>query len=288
MVAAQRGDQLLADGVERRVGDLGEQLGEVVEQQPGPRRQHGDGRVGAHRAQRLGAGAGHGLDQDLELLGGVAEDPLAVDDRAVGPQLVGPEGQAVQLDQLGVQPLLVGVGGGQAGLELVVADDAALGRVDQEHAAGLEAALVHDPGRVDVEHAHLRGHDDQVVGGDPVARRAQPVAVEHRADHGAVGEGDGGRAVPRLHERRVVPVEGPLVERHRLVVLPRLGDHHQHRVGQLVAAQVQQLEDLVEGGRVAGAGRADREDAIEVAGRATRCPAGPRGPASSCGCPARC
>jgi hypothetical protein len=28
-------DQLLADGVERRVGDLGEQLGEVVEQQPG-------------------------------------------------------------------------------------------------------------------------------------------------------------------------------------------------------------------------------------------------------------
>ena len=31
--AAHRGDQLLPDGVERRVGDLGEQLLEVVEQQ---------------------------------------------------------------------------------------------------------------------------------------------------------------------------------------------------------------------------------------------------------------
>ena len=34
--AAQAGDELLADRVQRRVGDLGEQLGEVVEEQPRP------------------------------------------------------------------------------------------------------------------------------------------------------------------------------------------------------------------------------------------------------------
>ena len=39
---AERGDELLADGVERRVRDLREQLGEVVEQQPGPAGEHGD------------------------------------------------------------------------------------------------------------------------------------------------------------------------------------------------------------------------------------------------------
>ena len=39
--------------------------------------------------------------------------------------------------------------------------------------------------------------------------RAQPVAVQHRADEGAVGEGDAGRAVPRLHQAGVEPVEGP-------------------------------------------------------------------------------
>ena len=35
-VGAERGDELLADRVERRVGHLGEELGEVVEEQPRP------------------------------------------------------------------------------------------------------------------------------------------------------------------------------------------------------------------------------------------------------------
>ena len=44
----------------------------------------------------------------------------------------------------------------------------------------------------------------------------------------------------------------------RSVVLPRLGDHHQHRMGQAAAAEVQQFENLVERRRVRGVGRADR------------------------------
>ena len=107
------------------------------------------------------------------------------------------------------QPLGVGVLGRQLGLDLLVLDDAALGRVDQEHAARLQAALAHDALGRDVEDADLAGQDDEAVVGDPVAGRAQPVAVEHGADDRAVGEDDRGRAVPRLHERRVVAVEGP-------------------------------------------------------------------------------
>ena len=81
---AERGDQLLADRVERRVGDLGEELGEVVEDQPRPVGQHGDGRVGAHRAERLSPGAGHRRQQDLELLLRVAEGLLATGHRRRG------------------------------------------------------------------------------------------------------------------------------------------------------------------------------------------------------------
>ena len=72
----QRGHQLLADGVEGRVGHLGEQLGEVVVQQAGAVREHGDGRVRAHGAQRLGAGARHRRQNHPQLLGGVAEQAL--------------------------------------------------------------------------------------------------------------------------------------------------------------------------------------------------------------------
>ena len=62
-------------------------------------------------------------------------------------------------------------------------------------------------GRVEVEHADLGGEHDQAVVGDPVAAGAQAVAVEHRADLGAVGEHHAGGAVPRLHQRGVELVE---------------------------------------------------------------------------------
>ncbi len=125
------------------------------------------------------------------------------------------------------------------------------GGVDQEHPAGLQAALADDLGRGDVEHADLAGQHDQAVVGDPVAAGAQAVAVEDRADDGAVGEGDAGRAVPGLHQRGVELVERAAGRVHRGVVLPRLRDHHQHRVRQRAAAEVQQLEHLVEGRGVA-------------------------------------
>ena len=196
--------------------------------------------------------------------------------------------QLLQADLVGRQPLRVGVLGRQLGLDLLVLDEPALGRVDEEHAARLQAALAHDVLGGDVEHADLAGQHDEAVVGDPVARRAQPVAVEHGADDRAVGEADRRRAVPGLHQRRVVAVEGAPVAVHRGVVLPRLGDHHQHGVRQRAAAEVQQLEHLVEAGRVARPGRADRVDARQVALNQRRSRATPRGPASSCGCPPAC
>ena len=56
-----------------------------------------------------------------------------------------------------------------------------------------------------------------IVVGDDVARRAQAVAVERRADLAAVGEGDRRRPVPRLHQRRVVFVEGAPLRIHQRV-----------------------------------------------------------------------
>ncbi len=76
-VGAERGDELLADRVQRRVGDLREELGEVVEDQPGPVGEHGHRGVGAHRADRLRAGPRHGGEDDAQLLFGVAEGALA-------------------------------------------------------------------------------------------------------------------------------------------------------------------------------------------------------------------
>ena len=181
------------------------------------------------------------------------------------------------MHQAGVQPVVVGVLGGQRALDLLVGDDPPRGGVDQEHPARLQPALGDDVGGRDVEHADLAGEDHQVVLGLPPAARAQAVAVEDGADQRAVGEGDRGRAVPGLHDRGVEPVEGPAGRVHLVVVLPRLRDHHQHRVRQRPARQVQQLEHLVEGRRVAEVAGGDREDPVQARART----AGPAGPSNS-------
>ena len=76
----QRHDQLFADGVDGRVGDLGEELLEVPVEQLRMLGEHGQGLVGAHRAHRLVAGGGHGVEDVLEVFSGVAEVALALEE----------------------------------------------------------------------------------------------------------------------------------------------------------------------------------------------------------------
>ena len=160
---------------------------------------------------------------------------------------------------------LVGMGASASvALDLVVGDDAALLEVDQQHLARLQAPLLDDRLLRDRQHAHLGGEHDEPVVGDEVARRAQAVAVERRADLAAVGEGDRGRAVPRLHQRGVILVEGAPVLVHERVAGPGLGDQHHHGVGERVAAAHQELERVVEAGGVGLALVGDRPELRDV------------------------
>ena len=212
----------------------------------------------------------HRRDQQVQLLVGVAEDLLAQHNPVVRHADVVAGGQLVEVEQAGVEPLLIRVLGGQLGLDLLVVDDAALRGVDEEHPAGLQPHLLDHGGRVEVEHACLGRHHHEAVAGDPDAGRPKAVAVEDRADHRAVGEGHRRRAVPRLHQRRVVLVERPTRRVHRFVPLPGLRDHHQHGVRQAAATEVQQLEHFVEPRGVRRAGGADRDDLVEILTDRTR------------------
>ena len=71
-----RRDDLLANGVERRVGDLREELLEVVGEQLRSVGEHGQRRVVAHRTDRLGTVGGHRSDDHLQILERVAVGPL--------------------------------------------------------------------------------------------------------------------------------------------------------------------------------------------------------------------
>ena len=118
------------------------------------------------------------------------------------------------MDQLVIQPLAVGGAGGVAFFEFVVLNDPALPGVHQQHFAGGQAGFPHNLFRRHVQHPDFGGEDQPLVGGDIVPAGAEAVAVEHRAHDVAVGEEDGGGAVPGLHHRGVVLVEVPAVPAH--------------------------------------------------------------------------
>ena len=247
----QRHDQFLPDGVDGRVGDLREVLLEIVVEHLGAVREHCRGDISAHRSDRILAGGGHRLDEELDVFPGVPKRLLGVEER-LGIRRHGSHfvGQLTKPDLCLVEPLLVRMGGCQIRFELLVADDATLLEVDQQHLARLQAPLLDDALFGNVQDSDLGGHDDQILVGDQVAGRAQPVAIEGGADLAAVGEGHGRRSVPRFHEGRVILVESPPFGVHQRVVFPGFRDHEHHGVTERVPAGHQQLQGIVECGRV--------------------------------------
>ena len=248
----QRHHQLLAERVDRGVRHLGEELLEVGEEHLRPVREDRQRRVVPHRADRLLPLGRHRGDDELDLLLGVAEGVLLAPERlrVFGGDL-GRDEEPPQLDLVVLDPLPVRLPAGDGRLDLAVRDDPLLLQVEEEHLPRLEPAAADDPARREVHHPGLRGEDDHPVPRHGVPRGTQPVPVEGGAQVAPVAEDHRRRPVPRLHDRGVVLVEGPLVLAHLELGAPRLGDHHHHGVRQRPARHHEQLEDVVEDGGVA-------------------------------------
>ena len=249
------GDEAFAQRIDRRVRDLGEQLVEVIEEAALALRQARQRGVGAHGRQGHLALLGHGAHQLLHVVVMVAQLRQTAREAhvriALGGQLAGRRGlQVIDRQRLLVQPIAVRLLVGVTVADLVVPDDAALARVHLEHLAGAQAASLQHVGRVDIDGADLRRQDQPVVTGDVVARRAQAVAVERGAEHAAVGERDGRRAIPRLHEHGLVRVVGAALGGDAVVVVPRLGDHHGDGAVERAAVHGEELQHVVQNGRV--------------------------------------
>ncbi len=141
----QRHHDRLADRIDRRVGDLREQLLEVVVERLVLVGEDGERRVVAHRADALLAGLRHRAHQELDVFLRVAERLLAIEQRLAELASRRARRQVLELDAHAVDPLPVRLGRRELVLQLLVVDDAALLEVDQEHLAGLQAPLLDDP-----------------------------------------------------------------------------------------------------------------------------------------------
>ena len=245
--------QFLPDGVEGRVGYLGKELLEIVEQQLILFRQHRQRRIVAHRPHGLVAAGGHGRGQHPQFLVGIAKGPLPAGQFGpVGPGRRRGRRQVGQGNLVFPQPLAVGLAAGQVLFQLGIADNAPFLEADQKHPARLEAAALLDLRRGNIQYAGFRGHHQLVILGDGVAEGAQAVAIQHSADVAVGGGHNHRRPVPRLHQAGMVFVKIPLFRGHGRVLFPRLGNHHQHGVVEAAAGHSQQFQGVVKAGGVAG------------------------------------
>ena len=247
----QRGHEFFAYRVDRRVGDLREQLLEIVVQRFVFVRQHRQRRVVAHRADRLLAVDRHRRHQELDVFLGIGERLLTVEQghgRTLRTLLVALDFIEFHADAL--DPLAVGLRVGERVFEFIVVDDAAFLEVDEKHFAGLQAPLLDDGFLGYGQAAALRAHDDEIVVSHDVARGTQPVAIQRGADLAAVGKDDCCRTIPRLHHRRVVFVKRPPIGVHQGVAFPRFGDHHHDGMRNRIAAHHQEFERIVERRRI--------------------------------------
>ncbi len=145
-----RRDDLLAHRIDGRIGDLGEQLLEIVEKRLGPVGKDRERDVDAHGPDRLGAAVGHMGDRIADVLVRVPERLLPEQELLAREPLLYYVGhvEPVGVQQFLLQPLPERVLAGVAFLEFVVAYNAPLGGVHREHVAGLQRGFpLCSPGR---------------------------------------------------------------------------------------------------------------------------------------------
>ncbi len=113
-VAIERHHQIFANRIDRGIGHLRKGLLEIIEQQlrlVGKTRKR---RVDAHRADRLFALHGRGMQNGFQILVGVAEGALAHEDGGVvGGMHVGRAGKMIESDLILPHPLRVGLARGE-------------------------------------------------------------------------------------------------------------------------------------------------------------------------------
>ena len=139
----RRGDDLLADGVDRRIGHLREQLLEIIVEQLRLVREHRQRRVRAHRAERLHAVVRHRADDEAQVLEGVAKRLLPLQNFAMIRLRCPPAARAgFQAERDARRATADTAGRWRSLLQFLVGNDAALLRVHEKHAARLQPALI--------------------------------------------------------------------------------------------------------------------------------------------------
>ncbi len=245
-ILGQTHHEVLTDGVDGRVGDLGELLAEVVEEDLRLGREHGQRCVVAHGSRRLLSLGGHGDERILDVFLAETKFHLFGMKMLYAVADLTARVDVLELDAVGVEPLAIRMLRSETFLDFPVVVDLAFFGVDEQDLTRLQASFLGDLGGVEVHHADLGGYHHGTVLGDRVAGRTQTVAVEHTSGVAAVAEHQSGRSVPRLHQDGMILIESFQILADRVLVVETLRNHHRQGMWQTHAVHDKELKDVVQ------------------------------------------
>src|SRR5438132_13533477 len=136
----------------------------------------------------------------------------------------------------------------EIGFDLSVMENLVAFEVQRKDLTWPQPAFFDDPIIVQLDRADFGARDHQTFGGDLVATRTQPIAIERGADKATIRERQRRGAVPWLDDWRVITVERLHVGREAGVVLPGGGHEHAQRVQDIAPGAFEQMEHFVQAG----------------------------------------
>ena len=224
--------EVLTDRVDGRVGNLSKLLTEVVEENLWLVGKHGKRSIITHGCSRLLTLGSHRNNGTVDVFLAKTELQFLASEVFHSVFHFSSAAQLFQFNTVGVQPLAVRMLLSQALLDFAIIVNLAFLGINQENLTRLQASLLGNLGWVEIHHTYLRCDYHHIVLGDGIACRAQTVSIEHTTGITAIAEEQGGRAIPWLHQDRVILIKSLQILRDRVLVVEALWHHHSHGVRQ--------------------------------------------------------
>src|SRR5580704_3491851 len=190
----ERHDVGFAERIDRRIGHLSETLLAVIPQWPPRGGDERGGSVVTHAPNRFFSLQAERLKEQAVLIFG----PSKSSSDALG--MFGERTRKLhgRFDFARGSPVFAFSANRQELGNIVAAPDQPFRRINDDHFAGSQAHALVDAFVVETREANFGASDQQAIGRYRVAKRAQAVAVQFRADQSAVAENHSGGTVPGL------------------------------------------------------------------------------------------
>ena len=233
--------------IDRRIRYLRKELFEVRIQQLRFFRQNSERRIGTHRTYRILAVFCHWHQHANHVFLRIAKGLLLRFQIFYRFDSISRCRRYVfNMNNMFFYPITIGLFRSDAVFNFFIRHNALFRRIYEEHTARFQATFVANIFSSFVNYANFGCHDQAIIVGYIVTRRAKAVTVKHAADNNAIGEAHSSRTIPRFHHETVEFIEIAFFLAHELVLFPRFRNHHRHSVRQATASHVQEFQSVIE------------------------------------------